>query len=133
MIQPLKIHQKFTDGLNQYLAMIDDLNDPRAQLAIRGASIEREYQAGPGISLSPPEAIKVKCANLPLAYLFESVLNTLLPDIKKKLLRHFDGPHAMYTRDWQSAVIDDAKHWGMIPKEYALELQCTINYVTSRL
>ena len=133
MIPPLKIHQKFTDGLNQYLAMIDDLNDPRAQLAIRGASIEREYQAGPGISLSPPEAIKVRCANLPLAFLFEAALNAIGIDAKKKLLRHFDGPHAMYTREWQAAVIADADHWRIPPGKYAEDLQKSIDNVTARL
>ena len=133
MIPPLKIHQKFTDGLTQYLAMIDDLNDPRAQLAIRGASIEREYQAGPGISLSPPEAIKVRCANLPLAHLFEAALNAIGTYAKKKLLRHFDGPHAMYTRDWQQAANADSEYWGMLTLAYVSELQKSIDNVTARL
>ena len=133
MIPPLKIHQKFIDGLDQYLAMIDDLNDPRAQLAIRGASIEREYQAGPGISLSPPEEIKVRCANLPLAHLFEAAINALDVDSKKRLLRHFDGPHAMYVRAWQNAVIDDADYWRMPTQDYANNLQTSIDNVTARL
>ena len=113
--------------------MLADLDDPRNAMSIKGASVEREYQAGAGVSLSPPIAMRARCSDLPRAELFEAALIAIGPHHKSIVMRHFDGPHSQYTRPWECASIDDAKHWGLETMLYITTLQSGIDKIEARL
>ncbi len=127
------MHPKFTQALDCYLAMLADLEDPRNAMKVRGASIEREWQAGAGVSIAPPEAMREQCTDVPRAQLFEAALIAIGPHHKAIVMRHFDGPHSQYTRPWQQAATDDAKHWGLSAALYVCTLQQGISMIEAVL
>lgn len=130
----LRVHEKFTLALDQFQKMLADLDDPRAQQAVRTVSIESQYHSGPGVDWSVPEAPQVKCSDPASAEKFGKALYTMNESLAQVVRFHFlVSNYTVVGDEWDVVVDNESKRCRMNPFAYVELLQQGVDEITGKL